>query len=208
LTRLELESKIKRFVPTGTEKYIVELLVIYKIQLKLNKPRTSKYGDYRSPLRHDNKHRITVNKDLNPYAFLTTFLHEVAHLTAYEKYKNSIQAHGKEWKNDFKILLHQFLTNHELPDDIEYALKDYMNDPSASSCSDKNLMKVLARYDEHKKSFLEQIPEGVFFKLETGRIFRKGKKLRTWYQCFEHPSNREFRISGISKVELVENTIG
>jgi hypothetical protein len=27
--------------------------------------------------------------------------------------------------------------------------------------------------------------------------------LRTWFQCFEQPRNKEYRVSGISKVEIV-----
>ncbi len=207
MTRAELENKIKKFVPEGTEAYVVDLLIKYKVQLKLNKPRSSKYGDYRSPMRSDNYHRITVNKDLNPYAFLTTFLHEVAHLVAFEKFRNNIDPHGKEWKQEFKVLLHPIVMHHQLPSDIQGALKNYMHDPSASSCSDKNLMKVLALYDKDQKVFLEQIKEGSYFKLETGRVFIKGKKLRSWYQCFEQPNNKEYRVSGISKVEVIENSI-
>ncbi len=203
MTKVELEQKIRKFVPDGTETYVVELLIRYKVQLKLNKPRSSKYGDYRSPMRSDNYHRITVNKDLNPYAFLTTFLHEVAHLTAFEKFRDKIDPHGKEWKEEFKILLHPVVMHHQLPDDIHKALKHYMHDPSASSCSDKGLMKVLALYDKDHKAFLEQIPEGSHFRLETGRVFIKGKKLRSWYQCFELPNKKEYRISGISKVEMI-----
>jgi len=201
MTKAELAEKIKKFLPQGTEHYVVDLLVTYKVQLKLNRPRASKYGDYRSPLRHDNYHRITVNKDLNPYAFLTTFLHEVAHLTAYEKYKNRIDPHGREWKQEFKVLLEPVVVGELLPEDIRMALKRYMHDPSASSCSDAGLMKVLSKYDRDQKQFLEQLPLGALFKLDTGRIFKKGKKLRSWYQCFEQPSNKEYRVSGISKVE-------
>lgn len=207
MTRAELETKIRRFVPAGTEKYVVDLLVKYRVQLKLNKPRASKYGDYRSPMSSDNCHRITVNKDLNPYAFLTTFLHEVAHLTAFEKHRNTIEPHGREWKNEFKLLLHPIVMHHQLPEDIQSALKHYMNDPAASSCSDKGLMKVLALYDRDPKAFLEQLPEGALFKLDTGRVFKKGKKLRSWYQCFEQPGNKEYRVSGISKVEQIDGAL-
>lgn len=207
MTKAELADKIKKFLPHGTEHYVVELLIQYKVQLKLNRPRSSKYGDYRSPLRHDNYHRITVNKDLNPYAFLTTFLHEVAHLTAYEKYRNRIDPHGKEWKQEFKVLLEPVVHGEFLPEDIRMALKRYMHDPSASSCSDTSLMKVLSKYDRDQKQFLEQLPLGALFKLDTGRIFKKGKKLRSWYQCFEQPGNKEYRVSGISKVEEVKEEL-
>jgi hypothetical protein len=97
--------------------------------------------------------------------------------------------------------------HHQLPSDIQGALKNYMHDPSASSCSDKNLMKVLALYDKDQKVFLEQISEGSYFKLETGRVFIKGKTLRSWYQCFEQQNNKEYRVSGISKVEVLEKEI-
>lgn len=203
MTKTELANKIKVHLPEGTAEYVVELMIKYKVQLKLNKPRSSKFGDYRAPYRHDNFHRITVNKDLNPYSFLTTFLHEVAHLTAFEKYRNTILSHGKEWKNEFKELLAPIVHHHQLPDDIQNALKQYMHDPAASSCSDKNLMKVLARYDKDQKPLLEQIPHGSLFKLDTGRVFKKGNKLRSWFQCFEQPSGKEYRVSGISKVEIL-----
>lgn len=203
MTRAELEMKIRHYLPAGTEKYVVDLLIRHKIQLKLNKPRASKFGDYRAPFLSDKNHRITVNKDLNPYAFLTTFLHEVAHLTAYEKHRNTIEPHGREWKNEFRVLLQPVVQHHQLPEDILAALKHYMNDPAASSCSDASLMKVLSRYDQDGKNLLEQIPEGSVFRLETGRMFRKGRKLRSWYLCYEIPGNREYRVSGISKVEII-----
>lgn len=205
MTKAELSIRIKQFLPEGTELYVVDLLVQYKIQLKLNKPRSSRFGDYRSPLRHDNHHRITVNKDLNPYSFLTTFLHEVAHLTAYEKYRHSIDPHGREWKQEFKILLEPVVIHHQLPEDIMISLKRYMHNPSASSCSDKSLIKVLSRYDRDQKPLLEQLPLGAVFRLDSGRVFKKGKKLRSWYQCFEQPGNKEYRVSGISKVEILVN---
>lgn len=205
MTKSELAEKISKKLPEGTALYAVELMIKYKIQLKLSKPRSSKFGDYRAPHRHDNYHRISINTDLNPFSFLTTFLHEVAHLVAFEKFRNRIEPHGKEWKHEFKLLLAPIVHEHTLPNDIQHALKQYMHDPAASSCSDAGLMKVLAKYDKDAKPLLEQIPIGTLFKLDTGRIFKKGKKLRSWYQCFEQPSNKEYRISGISKVEIIES---
>lgn len=203
MTKAELAEKMQKYLPEGTAAYVVDLMVKYKVQLRLSKPRSSKFGDYRAPHRQDNYHRISVNKDLNPYSFLTTFLHEIAHLTAFEKFKNRIDPHGREWKQEFKEILAPIVNHHQLPNDIQLALKQYMNDPAASSCSDKGLMKVLAKYDKDQKPLLEQIPIGSIFKLDTGRVFKKGAKLRSWYQCFEQPSNKEYRISGISKVEVI-----
>ena len=203
MTKSELIEKLSKYLPEGTAPYVVELLIKHKVQLKLNKPRSSKFGDYRSPHRQDLFHRITVNKDLNPYAFITTLLHEIAHLIAFEQYRNTIDPHGKEWKACFSELLKPIVVHHQLPNDIQSALQSYTLNLKASSCSDKQIMKVLARYDKDAKPLLEQIPDGSLFKLETGRVFKKGKKLRSWFQCFEQPSNKEYRVSGISKVEIL-----
>ncbi len=205
MTRNELINILKKYVPEGTEDLCVNLLIQHKIQLKLTKPRTSKYGDYRAPHRQNNSHRISINHNLNPYSFLTTFLHEVAHLTTFEKYKNRCEPHGKEWKNEFKNLLEPLVNQFELPKDIQNALKSYMLDPAASSCSDKNLVKVLSNYDKNPQPFLEDLPLGAHFKIDSGKVFRKSKKLRAWYQCFEIPSGKEYRISGVCKVEQLSH---
>lgn len=203
MTKAELTEKIKPFLPLGTENYVVELLIQYKIQLRLSKPRISKYGDYRAPFKNEKNHRISVNKNLNPYAFITTFLHEVAHLVAFEKFRNKIDPHGKEWKHEFKLLLEPLISHHQLPDDVARALKTYMHDPSASSCSDQNLSKVLSMYDKDQKLLLETLPIGSVFIIESGRVFKKGKTLRTWVQCVEIKSGKEYRINGICKVEEI-----
>jgi hypothetical protein len=194
LTKAELTEKIKPFLPLGTENYVVDLLIQYKIQLRLSKPRISKYGDYRAPFKNEKNHRISVNKNLNPYAFITTFLHEVAHLVAFEKFRNKIDPHGKEWKHEFKLLLEPLISHHQLPDDVAKALKAYMHDPSASSCSDQNLSKVLSMYDKDQKLLLETLSIGSVFRIESGRVFKKGKTLRTWVQCIEIKSGKEYRI--------------
>ena len=75
-------------------------------------------GDYRNAVNGKN-HRVTVNGNLNTYAFLITLLHELAHLLAYEQYGNRIFAHGKEWKSIYGKLLHDFLSRKIFPEDIE-----------------------------------------------------------------------------------------
>jgi hypothetical protein len=51
------------------------------------------------------RERITVNVNLNPYNFLVTYLHEVAHLEVYRQYKRRQPPHGKAWKTHFRLLL-------------------------------------------------------------------------------------------------------
>ena len=60
---------------------------------KVKKSRSSKYGDYRPPLKGSN-HLITINYDMNKYAFLITLVHEIAHLTNWNKHKDKVKPHG------------------------------------------------------------------------------------------------------------------
>ena len=99
--RGRLVGILQKYLPTGTEDYAADLLLKHSIHLYIKKPRTSKFGDYRAPRPGEN-HRISVNKDLNPYAFLVTFLHEVAHLLNYEKHRTRVKPHGPEWKLHFR----------------------------------------------------------------------------------------------------------
>ena len=62
------------------------------------------------------KKPLYIYNDLNQYAFLITYLHEVAHLITYQKHKNKVAPHGKEWKNDFKIVLLPILNPQVFPD--------------------------------------------------------------------------------------------
>ena len=106
-------------------------------------------GDYRHA--HDNAaHRISVNGNLNQYAFLITLVHELAHLVTFLEYGNRVQAHGREWKQVYKMLLLQFLAEHIFPQDILTSLQSSLNNLPASSCADEGLMRMLRRYDKNE----------------------------------------------------------
>ena len=64
------------FLPPGAQPYVEELLAEHAVSVRTSRPRRSKIGDHRGPRGSERLHRITVNNDLNPYAFLTTLLHE------------------------------------------------------------------------------------------------------------------------------------
>src|SRR4051794_33119130 len=84
------------YLPKGSFENVVHYLHHYKVHLTVTKERRSVLGDYRNAVSGKN-HRITVNGNLNKYAFLVTLLHELAHLLTHEKYGHRAAAHGKEW---------------------------------------------------------------------------------------------------------------
>ena len=95
-----LIAVLKKYLPEGVEDYCHDILWQYGIQLHIKKPRKTKLGDYRPP-RNGEAHRISVNNDLNQYAFLLTFLHETAHLINFEKRGYKVQPHGKNGSRNF-----------------------------------------------------------------------------------------------------------
>ena len=83
-------SILQKYIPVDAVDMVFEMIRQYKVHLKVSRKRSSKLGDYRSP-HNGNGHQITVNHDLNPYAFLITLVHEFAHLLTWEKYRNKVR---------------------------------------------------------------------------------------------------------------------
>ena len=108
--------------------------------IRVSKKRFTKLGDFKVI---SDKLYISVNKDLNKYAFLLTLTHELAHAFTYINYKNTVLPHGKEWKNIFQYMLLELLEIPIFPQDITTYLKIYAKNPKASTLSDINLYRAL-----------------------------------------------------------------
>lgn len=203
------------FLPAGTAVYVAEVLAegswTHPVEVRISRPRRTKLGDHRGPGRGRASHRITVNEDLNPYAFLTTLLHEIAHAATWERHRSRrIRPHGSQWKAEFGRLLEPVVVTGCLPDDVRAALARTIRNPAAATCSDRGLMLALARYDRPIPGtvLVEDLPSGGLFRLDcagvaTGvpRLFRRGPRIRTRYQCFELRTGREYRVHALSRVE-------
>ena len=197
-------THLSSFLPAGCTEDVLYFLHHYKVELTIKKQRASVLGDYR----HANPgrtHRISVNGNLNTYAFLITLLHELAHLLTFEKYGNRVQPHGIEWKSAFSEILSRFLAKKIFPQDIEQALQKTICNPSASSCSDDGLLRVLHRYDNKGPDvcLVENIAANGLFRIEGGRTFRKGEKVRTRFLCTELGTGRQYLFSGVHEVRMV-----
>jgi len=193
---------LSRWVPGQAAASILAYLNHYQVHLTITRERKSVLGDYRHATRSAN-HRISVNGNLNPYSFLITLIHELAHLVTFMEFGNRVPSHGKEWKKIYRKILEEFIPLKVFPADVLSALKKNLHDLPASSCADENLMRVLRRYDDDKEGLMlvEQIPEGGCFSLEDERIFRKGKKLRKRYQCVEVATGKLYLFSPIYEVK-------
>jgi len=195
---------LQNYLPEASASPVLALLQQYKVHLTITKERKSVLGDYRHA--HQNAaHRISVNGNLNPYAFLITLVHELAHLVTFLQYGHRVQAHGREWKQVYKMLLTRFLEMHIFPADILASLRSSLHNLPASSCADEGLMRVLRRYDEKEEGMLlvEELPEGALFVLDDGKIFKKGQRLRKRFQCTEVKTGKLYLFSPIYEVKKV-----
>lgn len=196
-----LSIQIRSFVPEEAVPVIVRWINEHKIVLTITNSRKSVFGDYRWPY-GSKGHRISVNGDLNPYAFLITFVHEMAHLTTWEKFRNTVSSHGTEWKDEYKTLMNEFSGRKIFPADIRTAFKQHLVLPSHSHSIDETLMKVLRKYDKVKGNYLTDLAPGSLFEFQ-GRIYRKGKKLRKRYHCLEVKTKRIFLFSPVAEVKAL-----
>jgi SprT protein len=196
---------LKDYLPEGTYEKVSEYLHQYRIHLTITRERASVLGDYRNAVDGKN-HRISVNGNLNKFAFLYTLVHEIAHLLVYDQYGHRVASHGKEWKGRFSLLLRDFLDHDIFPPDIRQAISRSLKNPAASSCAEDDLLRVFRNYDPHKKNmlFVEEIESGKLFALKDGRIFRRGEKIRKRYKCMEISTGKEYLFSPVYQVKSVE----
>ncbi len=196
---------LKTYVPDGSFDLVMPLILQYKVHLLVTRERQTKLGDYRNA-HYGKNHRISVNGNLNRYAFLITLLHELAHLLAFESYGHKIAPHGKEWKHLYGNLLKDFLLSNIFPEDIKNELELILHNPAASSCAEDGLLRVLRRYDKHAegKLWVEDLAVGDKFLIKGGRIFERGEKLRKRIKCVELPDRRTYLFSPLYEVKKIE----
>ncbi len=198
-------QELPNYLPEPSISIIEKWFADYSFNLKITKKRQTKLGDFRVKHR-SSKHQITVNSNLNQYAFLITLTHEFAHLLVWENHKKRLQPHGSEWKNQFSALLMELIINQVFPEDIKKVLVEHAKNPAASSVRDVALTVVLNKYNEEKKvTYLADIPMGAHFSVNNKRVFTKGEKRRTRYLCNEVASNKQYLVHGSAEITLVNN---
>ncbi len=197
-------GQLQDYLPPGTYEPVLSYLRQYKVHLTVARERKSILGDYRHRTHHVN-HRISVNGNLNPYSFLITLLHELAHLLTFEQFGSHVLSHGREWKATYSGMLAQFLQHKVLPADIETELVRSLQNPAATSCAEDGLLRVLRRYDarESHHRLVEELATNELFRTNDGKIFKKVGKLRKRFKCIEVKTGKVYLFSPVYEVESV-----
>ena len=200
------DATLRPRLPAAAADYVAEVLVLHPCEVRVVPRRRTKLGDHRPPGRGRPRHRITLNDDLNPYAFLTTLLHEVAHAATWERHRRRWRRprpHGPEWQAECAALLGPMVGGEILPADVRAALAGAMQGPAAASCSDRRLAIALSRYDPAQPGLVrvEDVVPGTIFRTDCGTVFRAGPIIRTRRQCFDCRTGQEYRVHGLARVE-------
>ncbi|GHE48927.1 SprT-like domain-containing protein [Sphingobacterium griseoflavum] len=198
----DFSKQLSKYMPASAAPIISTWINDTGCQFRIARARRTKLGDYRAPFRGQ-PHRISINHDLNSYAFLITTIHEFAHLHTWQRYKNSVKPHGVEWKSTYKELMSPFLQLAIFPADILAAISRYMDNPAASSCTDVQLYRTLKGYDKQVVTGLttvEDIEENSIFVVRGGRVFQKKEKLRKRYKCLELSTNKLYLFHPVAEV--------
>jgi SprT protein len=206
---MEIQLLLSRYIPAVTLDYCVQLWHHYDFDLYISRPRRTRFGDF--SVKPGGRPRITVNANLNPYSFLVTYIHEVAHCAIYRQYlerqySKRVAPHGQEWKTLFSNLLQPILNEATLPTELLLPLKKYAISPKASTSSDAALLLALKQYDlaeADNKMPLLHLSEGTIFVFQK-REFIRGTLRRTRVICTEKASQRRYTIPAHALVEQVE----
>jgi len=196
------------YIPEHSQDIIFKWFGSNLIGLRISRVRSSKLGDYRPSQRHLPA-RISVNNNLNPYDFLITLVHEMAHhevwkiyleqankITLFRRPRKRPQPHGVEWQYHYRRLMEPFMTLSVFPADILLSLENYLQNLGTTSKYQHDLTRVMKDYnDPDGKEFVENLPPETIFRLPDGRTFRKKEKIRKRYRCICLNNNRIYLFS-------------
>jgi len=193
---------LSKYLPEKSVDLVIDLLDRYPCYLKIVNKRKTKHGDFKKL--PNGAYQITINNDLNEYRFLLTLIHEIAHLVTFKRFKR-VKPHGAEWKRNFQQLMLPFVNPEIYSDEILPFLAGYLINPKASTDADLKLSLILKQYDKQtNKSFIFEIPFESKFQ-HNNKIFVKGNKRRTRYECVEVQTDRKYMFHANAEVDLLKN---
>ncbi len=201
MSQKTIKHLLPRFFPVESVDYLMDLIVHHKLILKISHGRSSKLGDFR-PSRNGTPHKISVNGDMNMFACLLIFLHELAHLIVWEQFGRAGKPHGAEWKRCYGQLIRDFVHMGYFHPSLYSSLMEYSSRVKASGLASERLIRDLQLFDnDHNQlALLEDIPETGRFSTRSGRMFSKQEKLRKRFKCICLSTKRIYLFHPMTRV--------
>ena len=190
-------------IPTTAIPQVESYLSAFKVDVKVVSKRKTKHGDYRKTL--SGVHQITINKGSNPYRFLLTLIHELAHFVAFQEFGYRIQPHGKEWKTTFQKLMLPLINPAVFPESLLAVIALHFKNPKASSDTDFKLVMELGKFDPIRdRTYIYELEEGTLFSIADGRALRLGRKRVKRFECEEISTQKKYIFSPHAEVTEIK----
>ena len=197
---METELIIKSHIPTEFQEWAISYWKDLEFRFIAAGKRKSKLGDFRYN-RTDRSYTITVNRTLNPWAFLVTYTHEVAHCITHKKFGPRVKHHGKEWKSEYRALLLELISSGKLPEGLVRPLALYAKNPRASSYSFPSLVEALRKFDERTGIItLNDLTPGTAFRIDN-KEYTFINKRRTRALCLQQANGKRYLVSLFAEVD-------
>ena len=197
-----MSDSFQKYVPKNAIPFVEFLIDEHHFTLKIVKQRATKHGDFRKLL--DGRYQITVNNNLNPFQFLLTLVHEIAHHVTHQKF-GRVKPHGQEWKTVFQHLMLPFLRPEIYPQEMLPFLAHYLKNPKASTDADVNLALALKGNSAATgKHFIFNLPQGEYFEFKN-IVYQKGIKRRTRFECLNTANKRTYLFNQNAEVIPLKN---
>jgi len=191
---------LEKYIPLASVAMVLDLLKQYPCKLKIVNNRKTKHGDFRKL--PSGQYQITINNDLNQYRFLLTLIHEISHLVTHQR-NGRVKPHGLAWKRNFQHLMLPFINPKIYTNEILPFLANYLKNPKASTDTDIHLSLALKQYDEKNgNNYIFEVPIKSKF-IHNKRIFERGDKRRTRYECVEVKTKKRYLFHQNAEVQLV-----
>lgn len=204
-----MTDSFRQLVPDGAGDYCHQLWQRYQFDLRVVRPRRTRLGDFR--VLPGGRTQITVNGNLNPYAFLITYVHEVAHADVHHQYQQRGRKrptpHGEVWRTAFSRLMQPLLIREIFPVAILKPLVAYLAKPAATTAAHPALMLALRQADvqtnpQPGQILLHDVLEGQSFRLAK-KTYVRGTLRRKRIVCKEVSSGKLYAILSYAWVETV-----
>jgi SprT protein len=203
-------NALQQFLPENCFEPIVFYLNKYSIQLSITQQRKTIHGNYKYDF-ETKKNRISVNGNLNIYAFLITLIHEIAHCVCLHEHGHRVPPHGAHWQQIYRIMLKDFVALNIFPQDILAQLQKTIQNPKASTCADPALEKILVLYNAQNSVqeiiYVEDVPEGAHFATSDDKIFKRLQKRRTRYLCENYHTKQQYLFPSIYQIKKIIHDI-
>ena len=190
-------------MPDGWQAAIHTMLSANPILVRVVRSRKTKHGDHLVTGSREFS-IITVNASGNPWQFVLTLLHEIAHAEVAHHSMHRIAPHGKEWKLAFRQLLQAH--RHLFPPDLVDPVMEYARNPLYSADSHGALGTALRRHDKQDlRPTVQELALGQRFSLDGKTVLIRQQLLRKWYRCVT-TDGRALRVSPMARVHTLYGT--